>query len=425
MADKRFTPKAQDKFQVDSITAAGVWAAADTQTSTVNEKEVVVTVGATVTTAAVATAILEALNGDEITGDATRSETGDNIPEFTEFTATLFSASVVHVTGNTRGKPFTLTSAENTAGTGTAALASVTAATGVSFWDNVDNWGGSAIPADTDVVYLDNTDVDILYGLAQGDIEPTAMYVAMSFEGDIGLPEYSDDGGYHEYRATYLRIGPAALQIGAGEGNGSGRIKIDSGDDICALTVLNTGTSADELPAFIWKGTNAGNTLVQRGGSVGVAVFGAETATLSTFTVHDGELALGAGVTLSGALVVNGGSVTIRSLIDGSLTVNGGTVLIEGTGNVDQLTVRGGTVIYNTSGTLGGATVVSGGGVLDFSRASTSVTVTNPIDVQGETARVLDPFKRTGAVVLDLNEGSSLAQIDGGINARWTRGTVA
>ncbi len=426
MADKRWVPKAQDKAQVDSITVANTWGTGDTQTSAINEKELVVTVGATTTTAAVATAIKEAINGDTITGDATRSETGDNIPEFQEVEASLYSASVVHVTGTTKGKPFTLTSAETTAGTGTATLANVTAATGANFWDNVDNWGGSAIPADLDTIYVDNSDTSILYGLLQSAIEPTAMHVPMSFTGTIGTPEVNADGTqYYEYRPTYLQIGPAALTVGAGEGTGSGRIKIDSTSDVCALAVLNTGTSADDLPAFLWKGTNASNTLTMLAGTVGVAVFGGETATLATFTVSGGELALGSGVTLSGALVVNVGLVRINSLVDGSLTVNGGTVIIEGTGAVDQLTVNGGTVIYNTSGTLGGNTVVSGTGVLDFSQAASAVSVTNPIDLHGNAALILDPLKRTGSVVVDCNYGATLQQVNGGQNARWTRGTVA
>lgn len=429
MADKRFTPKAQDKAQTDSITIASTWATNDTQTSAVNEKEVVVTVGATATTAAVATAVKEALNGDAITGDATRSETGDNIAEFAEFAASLFSASVIHVTGNTKGKPFTLTSVENTAGTGTAALASVTAATGRSHWDNIDNWGAVAIPADADVVYLDHTDVSLLYGLAQSAIEPAAMYVFMSYTGDIGLPEFNTDGEeYHEYRKTYLEIGPAILQIGLGEGNGSGRIKIDSTADICALTVVNTGASADDLSAFLWKGTNAGNTLTMNGGSVGVAVFGGEAATLATITVVDGDLTLGSGVTLSGAIVIHGGVVRINSAVAGSLVVNGGQVTIDGTGAVASLVIRGGTVVYNTSGTLGGATIVSGDGVLDFSQDPRAKTITNPVDIHGRDCRVIDNNKAiTGGsnLIVDCNENADPSQVAFGSNVRVTRGTPA
>lgn len=426
MADKRWTPKALNKSQVATITLAGTWAAADTQVSTINEKDLVLTVGATITTTSIATAVKETINGDEPTTNATASETGDNVPEFAQDVLATVNGSVVTLTGREKGRPFTLTSTEATAGDGTATLASVTAATGLNFFDNVDNWGGSAIPADADNVYFDHSEVSVLYGLSQAAIEPAAMYIAMSYTGDIGLPEVNAEGGYNEYRATYFRIGPAILQIGAGDGNGSGRIKIDSGDDVCAMTVLNSGTSADDLPAVIWKGTHASNTLTMRGGNVGVAVFGGETATLASFTVNGGDLTLGAGVTLSNALVVNEGAVRINSKVDGSLTVNGGAVVIDGTGDVDQLTIRGGGVVLNTNGTLGGNTIVSGDGVLDLSQDSRPLTaVTNPIEMYGTECRIIDPFKRLGNVVIDFNEGAQPSQVEWGENLRLTRAATA
>jgi hypothetical protein len=426
MSDKRWTPRALDRAQVDSITIANTWAAADTQTSTINEKDLVLTVGATVTTTSIATAVKEMINGDDETTNATRSETGDNVPEFQLDVGATVSGSVVTLTGKTKGRPFVLTSTENTAGSGTATLASVTTATGLNFFDNVDNWGGSAIPADADNVFFDNSDVSVLYGLSNPNIEPAAVYVSMSFTGEIGLPEIDDEGQYNQYRPTYFRIGPPILQVGAGGGAGSGRLKFDSGDDVCALSVLNSGASADDLPAVIWKGTHASNTLTMRGGSLGIAVFGGETATLASFTVHDGDLMLGAGVTLSGALVVNGGTVRINSKVDGSLTTNGGEVLIDGTAEVDQLTMRGGTVVYNSSGTLGGNTVLSGGAVLDLSQDSRPLAgVTNPIDMYGTECRIIDPYKRLGNVVIDFNEGASPTQVEFGQNLRLTRGATA
>lgn len=426
MADKRLTPKALAKAQRDTVTVANTWATSDTGTITINEKDLVLTVGGSFATTDVATALKEMINGDDFTvATHSASETGDNVPEFEEVAATVAS-SVVTVTGNTKGVPFTLTVSEVTAGTGTLAQATTIAASGPNHWDDIDNWGGFAIPADTDVVYLDNSDTSILYGLGQSTIEPAAMYVAMSYTGDIGLPEVNKKGEYVEYRLTYLEIGPAILQIGLGEGNGSGRIKINSTADQVALTVINTGTSADDLPAFLWKGTHASNVLVQRGGSVGVAVFGAEVATLATVTVDEGDLTLGAGVTLSGAIVVNAGVVRINSKVDGSLTTNGGLVRIEGSADVDQLTIRGGTVVLNTNGTLGGATVISGDGVLDLSEDPRALTaVSAAIDLYGPNCRIIDPHKRLGNVAIDFNEGAQASQVDWGINYRLSRAATA
>ena len=424
MATPRWRPKALPTAQVDTITVANTWAAADTATVTINGRSLVLTVGATVTTAAVATAIKEMINGDAITGDATRSETGDNVPEFDEVTATV-SGSVVTVTGDTKGRPFTMTATENTAGSGTATQATATAATGPNHWNNALNWDTGSQPADGDTVYIDNSDVSILYGLDQSAIEPAATYIAMSFTGNIGLPEVNAEGGYAEYRSQYLSLGPLILQVGIGPGRGSGRIKINSTTDPCALTVIDTGSSADDLPAFLWKGTDSGNALVMRSGSAGVAVLGAETATFATFKVDGGSLRLRAGVTLSGALVVNDGAVQVNSLIDGSLTMTSGQVTIDGTGNVDQLTVRGGTCVYKTTGTLGGATVVSGNGVLDFEQDPSAKTVTNPIDIYGQACRVLDGDKVVGTLIVDCNEGADPSQVRLGSNVRITRGTPA
>lgn len=426
MATPRWTPRALPVAQVDSITIANTWTAADTLTVTINQRSLVLTVGATVTTASIAQAVVEMINGEDATGNATRNQTGDNVPEFAEVEASLFSASVVHVTGRTAGVPFTMTVTESTVGTGTATRAAVTAATGPNHYDNAANWSGGALPADGDSVYVDNSDVSILYGLLASDIEPAAVYIALSFTGDIGLPEINEGGQYQEYRPQYLLWGPAVLQVGAGPGSGSGRIKIDSGTDQCALTVIDTGAPTDEaLPALIWKGTHASNSLVMRAGSAGVAVFGGETAALATFRVDGGSLRLGAGTTLSGALVVNDGDVEINSLVDTSLTVLGGTVAIDGTGNVDQLTIRGGTVVYNTTGTLGGNTLLSGAAVLDFERDPSAKTVTNAIDLYGPDCFVFDQDKVVATLVVDLNEGATASQVRWGSNVRLTRGTPA
>ena len=366
------------------------------------------------------------INGDTITGDATRSETGDNVAEFAELTATLFSASVVHVTARTAGRPFTLTATENTAGTGTATRAAVTAATGPNHWDNASNWDTAVLPADGDTVYIDNSSVSILYGLDQSAIEPAAMHIGMSFTGEIGLPEVNAEGGYHEYRSQYLTIGPVILKIGAGTGTGSGRLKINSGTDPCALTVLNSGSSADELPAIIWKGTDVTNALVQTGGDLGVAVFGGETAVIATVNMSGGSLVTGSGVTLSGALTHSGGSWEINSLVDTSMTQTAGNTVINGTGNVDQLTLRGGSVVYNTTGTLGGATIVSGDGVLDFSQNPVAKTVTNAIDGYGQAASILDPGKVVASLIVDGNEGFNPGtQVVWGPNSRLTRSATA
>jgi hypothetical protein len=221
MATTRWLGRALATAQVDSIAVTGTWAAADTVTLTVNAKVITVTVGATVTTAAVATAIKEAINGDTITGDATRSEDGDNVTEFTEFTAEV-SSSTVTVTGATKGVPYTLAVGYATAGNGEANLTNTTAATGPWHWDNAANWSNAAVPVNSDDAIVENTDVPILYGLAQTAVTLTSLTINASFTGTIGLPS-ENAGGYEEYRATYLAIKATTVTIGGGEGQGSQR----------------------------------------------------------------------------------------------------------------------------------------------------------------------------------------------------------
>jgi hypothetical protein len=313
-------------------------------------------------------------------------------------------------TANTAGVPGTIAATE-TSTSGTASFAHTVTASGPTSFDNAVNWSAGATVADSDTVYLDQSAGPVLYGLDQSAVEPTAVYVPMSFTGTIGLPETNEGGNYYEYRSKYLQLGPAALEIGAGDGTGSGRIKIDSTSDVCALKVLNTGSSLDALPALIWKGTNASNSLVMSGGSVGIGVFGGEAATLATVGVSGGTLYTGSGVTLSGALTMSGGQWQINSLVDGSLTMTGGAAVINGTAGVDQLTIRDGYCLYNTSGTLGGNTVIEGGGVLDMGTMPTSVTVSNAITLRGPNCQFIDPNGRASSVSFTLAGGATSAQI--------------
>lgn len=424
MSSLRWVAAALDVYQSDLITVTGTWAANDTAVITIGARSITVTIGATVTVTAVASAIKEAINGDAITGDATRSASGADIPEFGEVTATS-NVGVVTVTANTAGRPFTMTASETTAGSGTAVRSASVACTGSEWWDNTANWDSGALPADGDTVFFDNSERSVRYGLDQSAIELAALNIALSYTGEIGLPEINAEGGYHEYRSQYLTIGPVILKVGAGTGNGSGRLKINSGSDPCSVTVYATGSSADELPAFLWKGTDATNTLVMVGGSVGVAMFGGETATLSTINRSGGDLVTGSGVTLSGALTGAGGAWICNSAIATSYVQTGGAAVLNGAGAVAQLNVLSGPVSYNTTGTLGGATVLAGDGVLDFGGNSIATTVTNPIDLHGQNCFLNDPNKRLGSVVVDFNQGSSPTQANLGVNLRLTRGAVA
>jgi hypothetical protein len=78
----------------------------------------------------------------------------------------------------------------------------------------------------------------------------------------------------------------------------------------------------------------------------------------------------------------------------------GGTLTVAA-GAITTLKVQGGTAIYNSTGTLGTATV-SNAGILDFNQDPRAKTVTNPIQVYGDVAKVQDDLKAVNSGVLSV-----------------------
>lgn len=155
----------------------------------------------------------------------------------------------------------------------------------------------------------------------------------------IGLPQVNGLG-YIEYRPLYLHIGLATPAqggsscvqtntIGTGQGIGSGLTQIDNDVDQVATTVITTGSGAQSgIPAVLWKGQNANNTMAVLSGSVGIGLFPNETAVLgatapaNALIQRGGSIELGPGVTITGNVNKTGG--TLQS--DGA-TINGACVL--------------------------------------------------------------------------------------------------
>lgn len=412
MATLRWLGASLPVADVWRVVVAGTWATNDTVTLTVGYRSIVVTVGATTTTASIASSLVAAWNGSAYSGDATFSATGNNVPEFAEATAVIGSTtSTVNVTMNTSGVPLGFSCTKSST-SGTVTVTNPTVATGPNYWSDSKNWSTGSAPVDGDTVYIDNNATDILYGLAQSAVQPAAVYIGQSYTGSIGLPETNANGGYQEYRKTYLELGPATLVVGRGAGNGSGRIKINTGTDVCAATVENTGSSLDTLPALLLKGTNASNSLVMNGGSVGVAVFGGEAATLATVKLSGGALTTGSGATLSGTLTVTGGSWLVNSNV-ATLNVFGGTVQTAGTAAVGAATVEGGVLAHYSTGDLcsSGATTVEGTGVIDLGTGAGAASASNSVLVKGQSATYSDPNGRIASVTFTLSGGARSSQI--------------
>ncbi len=433
MATPRWRGGATPVAQVNTFAFGGTWEADDL---------IRVTAGAKIKDLAAGSATTNTVVTNTDTNiDALSATTFPEIKSTESgITASVAVAGTLTLTANTAGVPFTISltpleanggaaDAQTIEGAGTVTTGTIaTANNGPNVWSTAANWDTGIAPTTGDTFYIDNNDHDILYGLSVAGATVAAGHISMSFTGTIGLPKANVLGTeYPEYRTDYLTLDCSVWHVGTGVGPGSGRIKINSGSVQTAVNVYNTGSPLEsDVEALVWKGTNASNTLTARGdSSVGVAIFGAETAVIATLTVDDNaRVRCGPGTTLT-TITVHSGELEVNSAIAGTLLVLGGKVTINLAATVAQLTIRGGEVVYNSTGTISGNTVLAGDGVLDFAQAPGAVTVSNPIEMYGPNCRLVDTNKRTGAVVVDLNEEASESQLDLGRNIRLTRGTPA
>ena len=392
MADNRWEPKALAVSQVNTVTIANTWAQNDTVTLTINTKALVITIGTLTTTSQVATTVQEAWEGSTLT-DTSASYTpaggGQDIAEFAEITATV-SGAVVSLTHDIPGRPFTLTATETTGGDGTATGATATAADGPNNVNNVNNWSAGTVPATGENLYIDNSDVSLLYNLNDLNDTAASLTIGANFTGDIGLPK-TNPAGYTEYLPDYFDMPISAIYIGVGDGQGSGRIKLDNKTVQTAWAVEKTGSSNEAgLPPVILKGTHASNTLDVNSGEVGVSVYGGETGVIATARIGSGTVEFGEGCTVT-TLTNQSGNINIRNPVT-TLTSSSGTVTCWEAMTIVTASISGGTLDYRSSGTI--ATLNIGGTagpVLDCSNDNSSRTITALVLNAGAT--IIDPLR--------------------------------
>ncbi len=396
MANNTWLGRAAPVVQIDTVTLSGGdgdWAQNDTLNLTINGKSLTLTVGSTSTRAQIVLDLVDMWNGDALNGDESRNTTGDQLPEFNEITAAVgSSAHILQLTHDTAGVPFTLTTSETTAGAGALTEATSQAATGPNDVNNANNWSNAAVPANSDDVFIENTDVSLLYNLgALSSVTLTSLTVDQTFLGDIGLPN-TNPNGYTEYRPEYFAISATTVTVGRGGGTGSGRIKLNTGSNATAITVHNTGAAAEfGLGAFIWKGTHANNTLNATGGTIDVAPFGGESATIATLTIDSNASVRLGNATLT-TVSAAGGSILEFETGATTLNIDGATVTIIGSGAYTTVNHSFGVLNYRSSGTI---TTLNLGGVpggeaeFNCSGDSRSRTITN--FNQNANTRVVDP----------------------------------
>lgn len=392
--------------QISTITVANTWATADTATVTINGKALVVTIGANVTTAQVATAIKEAfmaskrLDGTAST-DATSNAGGAQFGEFMEMSATV-SGSVVTLIGVTPGKPVTLAVSESTAGSGTLALATPQSASGPNHWDNAKNWDSGTVPASDDIVVFRDSAVSCLYGLPNATLEVT-FNVYQSYEGQIGLPVVNTDNRsapYYEYRQRYVRLDDAgggsdiAHRFGLGkDGKGSPLINVKHSTVKCSPIVYNTGKppAGSASKALNLCCTANTSTLNIMDGSVDYGSQDSGTSAFQTVTQNGGDSRGIAGMVATGNINHNGGTSTVGGTTAIIVVARGGTIRIENqTGQVAITTFNAATIEYLSVATISSFT--SNGGTLDARGDAgdftiTSTTLTRP-------TKIIDPYRR-------------------------------
>lgn len=415
MATVQATHGAAAVKQINTITVANTWATNDTATMTMNGKDLVVTIGADTSTTQVAAALRDAWNAtsrldSEGTTDATSNFGGQEFGEYSECTASIDpdSLSVVLITANKAGVPFTLTVTENTAGSGTATGATSQAATGPWHWDNGDNWLGGVAPEDDATVVLKDCsgpNVGFKYGLPNGSKEVTIQHW-MSYTGEIGLPPINTSSPtkpFPEYRQQYVLLDDAgtgttiAHTFGLGQdGTGSPMINLRHDTLKVAAIVHNTGTpQISGRKALNLVCTTNTSTVNVVAGSVDLSSQYSGTAAVVTLSQTGGDVRCVGGLKASATVSCGGGKLIVGGStgID-TMTVNGGQVKLEGqTGTITTLRIQDGGSVHASSSALTFTSIaVYNGGTFDCRENAGALTITNSMLQRG--GRWLDPYRR-------------------------------
>lgn len=378
--------------EVHTVTVANTWANTDTATLTINGKSVTATVTGISGNATNAT--INAIN---------TAWNASTIAEFAEITAARASNTTLTLTHDTAGVPFSVSATNVTAGDGTLAVARTTVAEGPSVANTASNWSLGANPVNTDDVVFQNSDRDCLYYLeAFSGLTFNSLTVEQTYTGDLGLPRQNGDD-YVEYRPTYFKCKTNTIEVGAGTGTGSQRIKIDAGTANTTAHVYDTGSPVENgIPALLFKGTGSANVLNVLKGSVGVAFYEGESATVATLRVSyrtnpegDADVICGDGCTLT-TIEKTGGELSLESNCT-TFTQLAGETTILGAATVTTLTVDGGTVYDRSSGTFTTPSV-GPGATLDRSQDMRAKTYTNGL-VMYKGSTFLDPFSTVNTTI--------------------------
>lgn len=353
------------------------------------------TVGATETVQAVVDGLIASWNASED-------------PRAEVITATDEGDSKVTLTSDVEGMPFVVTSAIFDGGGGAAptlTMATTTSSAGPHHWDTALNWSTGAVPVNADDVIIADSDVSILWGLANSGVALSDLVIQQTFTGKIGLDRTvfatSADGTSHtdektEYRQHYLDISWDRCDIGEhygpGAAAGSRRLKLDNSKAGASTTYIhNTATQASEanLPAvrLVYANVGAEVYIYNGPGGVGMGVDAPnEASTIGKISIAGASantnVYMGSGVSLTTWEQDSGVNFLDGVLKNGltTLTCDGGTVTVApNVGVITTLNVSGGTAYINNIGAAAAVTTANlTGGTTDltqFTAARTWTTV--------------------------------------------------
>lgn len=344
--------------------------------------------------------------------------------EFTELTATALPiggpfTSVV-LTGNTPGKPCTITI--STSGGATFTIAHDQSATGPHDFANPLNWSGGIAPVNSDTLVFDSGSIPCRYNLITS-LTGITLSVEPGYSGQIGLPFINSDSStaYAEYRPTSLTLVGGTAVINSSQ---IGRCNLAFGANMAVIRILATGTRVDRnIPVCLITGGDGSSELDITTGDVGLAWYQGTTSTMPIIrtgylnnATSDVSLIVGTGATLN-TVTKNGGLFDTRSSL---ATLNqdlaGGTSFLRNDVTLATANVYNGTLFYCTTGVIGTINL--------FNRATFNAntdprgkTITNPINVYSTTVTVLDDQKSINAGTLSINmNGMDTVNVSHGAN---------
>lgn len=213
----RWMPRAQAQPQITEFAIGGTYSEGESISVTCNLRSVTVTAGPDNTSPAdMAASMVAAINSDDksnedddIIDDETKNIGGQQIPEFTDFSAEIDPNDNKNIilTSTEDGLPFTVSTSENSASGTIGTPSNSQEATGPRHFDNANNWEGGSVPATGTLTFdaLSNS-VPCIYGIGEDPNAHFQLYVTTDYESIIGLP-MQNPKGYIEYRKRRLPFG--------------------------------------------------------------------------------------------------------------------------------------------------------------------------------------------------------------------------